>query len=144
MINSRSLDDLVPAVKELALKHIASCKEAGIDLLVYCTYRDAESQAALYAQGRTAPGKIVTNAKPGDSYHNWQCAYDCVPLIQGKAAWRNTELYAKVGALGEALGLEWAGRWKGSLKETAHFQYRGGLTLVDFKAGKTIQYPLVN
>lgn len=144
MITSRSLDTLAPLVASLAKAHIAACKAAGIDLLVYCTYRDSEAQNALYAQGRTLPGKIVTNAKGGDSYHNWKCAYDCVPLVQGKAAWGDKELYAKVGQLGEQLGLEWAGRWTGKLRETAHFQYRGGLTLADFKAGKTIQYPLVS
>lgn len=142
MISSRSLATLDPAVKAKAEAHIAACKEAGIQLLIYCTYRDLECQDTLYAQGRTTPGKIVTNARGGDSYHNWRCAYDCVPVVGGKAAWGDTDLYAKVGQLGEAQGLEWAGRWTGKLRETAHFQYRGGLTLTDFKAGKVIQYPL--
>lgn len=142
MISSRSLDDLHPAVKLKALAHIAECSKQGIELLVYCTYRDFESQNALYAQGRTTPGNIVTNARGGDSWHNWQCAYDCVPLVGGKAAWSNTTLYQKIGAIGEDLGLEWAGRWTGKLKESAHFQYRCGLTLADLKAGKVIQYPL--
>ena len=61
MINSRSLDDLLPQVKERVEKFIANCKSHNIDLLVTSTYRDFESQAALYAQGRTTPGNIVTN-----------------------------------------------------------------------------------
>ena len=68
MINSRSLDELHPVVKPKVEKFIALCKEQGIDLLVTSTYRDNESQQALYNQGRTTPGKKVTNAKPGQSW----------------------------------------------------------------------------
>ena len=139
MINSRSLEDLVPAVKTRALAHIEACKEAGIELLIYCTYRDLEAQETEYAKGRTAPGAIVTSAKPGQSYHNFRCAYDCVPLVGGKPAWSNTVLYSKVGILGEGVGLEWSGRWKGKMRETAHFQYTDGLTLAQLQAGSVPQ-----
>ena len=138
MISSRKLEDLVPAVEALAKAHIAACAAEGIELLVYCTYRDFEAQDALYAQGRKTAGAIVTNVRGGDSYHNYRCAYDCVPLVQGKPAWNDQKLYARVGALGESLGLSWSGRWSGKLKETAHFQYTGGLSLQDLKAGKQI------
>ena len=76
MINSRSLDELLPEVKAKVEHFIALCQDSGIELLVTSTYRDNESQAALYAQGRTAPGNIVTNAGAGDSYHNYRCAVD--------------------------------------------------------------------
>ena len=138
MISSRSLDDLHPAVKLKALAHVAACAAVGIDLLVYCTYRDGEAQNKLYSQGRTTPGSIVTNAKAGESLHNYRVAYDCVPLVGGKPAWSDKTLYLQVGKLGEDLGLEWAGRWTGKLRETAHFQYTKGLSLSDFKAGKTL------
>ena len=115
-------------------------KQEGIDILVTSTYRDLESQAALYAQGRTAPGKRVTNAKPGQSYHNWRVAFDVVPLRDGKAVWNTTgadgKLWERIGQLGEAVGLEWAGRWK-TFREYAHFQYTGGLSLAQLAAGKT-------
>lgn len=62
MINSRKLEDLVPAVEALAKAHIAACAAEGIALLVYCTYRDNEAQDALYFQGRKTGGSIVTNA----------------------------------------------------------------------------------
>lgn len=136
MINSRSLDDLIPPARERAAKFLQHCQAAGIEVLIYCTYRDNESQAALYAQGRTTPGARVTNAKPGESWHNYRCAFDCVPMLAGKPMWGDAKSYARMGEIGESLGLEWAGRWQGSLKETAHFQYTGGLTLADLKAGK--------
>lgn len=138
MIHSRSLSDLHPKVKLLAEKFIAECDKAGIDVLIYSTYRDGASQDALYAQGRTKPGKIVTNAKAGQSYHNWRCAFDFVPIVAGKARWDDKEAYAKCGNIAESIGLEWAGRWTGKFKETAHCQFSGGLTLADFQKGKTL------
>ena len=136
MITSRSLDDLLPEVKEKAEDFLALCKHEGIDLLVTSTYRDIESQNALYAQGRTTPGKIVTNAKGGDSFHNWRCALDVVPLVNGKPDWDGSHpVWAKLGELGKISKLEWAGEWK-TFKELAHFQYTGGLTLAQLKTGK--------
>jgi peptidoglycan L-alanyl-D-glutamate endopeptidase CwlK len=138
MINSRSLDELVPPAKERVERFIALCDENGIDLLVTSTYRDHESQNALYAQGRTKVGKVVTNAQGGQSYHNWRCAVDVVPLINGKPNWDSSDpVWAKIGELGEQAGLEWAGRWR-TFKELAHFQYTGGLTLTDLKNGQAI------
>jgi len=138
MINSRSLDELVAPAKDRVERFIALCDENGIDLLVTSTYRDHESQNALYAQGRTKVGKVVTNAQGGQSYHNWRCAVDVVPLINGKPNWDSSDpVWAKIGELGEQAGLEWAGRWR-TFKELAHFQYTGGLTLTDLKNGQAI------
>lgn len=137
MINSRDIDDLHPKVADLCRKFIKKCKDQGIDVLITSTYRDAASQNALYAQGRTTPGKRVTNAKAGQSWHNWRCAFDFVPIVNGKAQWNDVKTFTKCGEIAESLGLEWAGRWK-SFKELAHCQYTGGLTLADFQAGKTL------
>jgi peptidoglycan LD-endopeptidase CwlK len=58
MINSRKIDDLLPVVQEKVRKFKALCEENDIDLLITSTYRDHESQDALYAQGRTASQAI--------------------------------------------------------------------------------------
>ena len=137
MLNSRNLDDLHPLVKAKAEAFVAACADAGIDVLITSTYRDAESQNALYAQGRTLPGKRVTNAKAGQSWHNWRCAFDFVPLVAGKAQWNDSALFKRCGELAESVGLEWAGRWT-RFKEMAHCQYTGGLTLADFQAGRVL------
>jgi peptidoglycan L-alanyl-D-glutamate endopeptidase CwlK len=138
MINSRSLDDLIPPAKERVERFLSLCKDQGIDLLVTSTYRDNESQQALYEQGRTTAGKVVTNAKAGDSWHNWRCAVDVVPMVNGKPNWDGLHpVWDQIGKLGEQAGLEWAGRWR-TFKELAHFQYTGGLTLTDLKEGKEI------
>lgn len=156
MLSSRKIDDLATPAKIRAFKFLADAKSAGIDLLVTCTLRDFEAQNALYAQGRTrkqlaaaclpdlipAPGPIVTNAQGGDSYHQYACALDVVPLRLGKPVWstagKDGLVWERIGALGEACGLEWAGRWRGRLREMAHFQYTGGMSLADFKAGKRL------
>jgi len=130
----------VPACKAKTESFLKLAKDANIDLLVTSTYRDNESQAALFSQGRTKPGAIVTNAKPGQSWHNWRCAFDVVPLRNGKPVWGTSgtdgDLWRKIGEMGEAVGLEWAGRWTGKLREMAHFQYTGGLSLAELQSGK--------
>lgn len=138
MINSRNLNDLIPLVKAKAEAFIQACADHGIEVLITSTYRDAESQAALYAQGRTMPGPKVTNAKPGQSWHNWRVAFDFVPIVNGKAQWNDAALFVRCGEIAESVGLEWAGRWK-TFTEMAHCQYTGGLTLADFQAGKGLE-----
>lgn len=146
MINSRNLDDLHPKVKTMVMNFIAECKNQGVDILITSTYRDAESQNALYDIGRTVMGanptpkkplgNVVTNAKAGESFHNWRVAVDFVPIIHGKAVWSDESLFVKCGEIAESVGLEWAGRWK-KFQEMAHCQFTGGLTLHDFQLGKT-------
>jgi len=138
MINSRNLNDLLPPVKDRAEKMIQGCGAVGIDLLVTSTYRDNASQDALYAQGRTKPGKIVTNARAGQSFHNHRCAFDVVPLRHGKPVWDAKDpVWQVVGQIGKKFGLEWAGDWK-RFKEYPHFQYTGGLTLAQLQQGAKI------
>lgn len=137
MINSRLLSDLKSAPRAMALVFVTECKGQGIDILITSTYRDAESQDALYAQGRTAPGKIVTNAKGGESFHQYRCAFDFCPLVNGKPAWDDLALFTKCGEIGEQCGLEWAGRWE-HMREYAHLQFTAGLSLADFQSGKTL------
>lgn len=136
MISSRSLSDLDPRVAAMARKLIGRAKQEGIDLIVTSTYRDHEAQAALYAQGRTRPGKIVTNAKPGYSIHNYRLAFDVVPVAGGKAIWNDIPLWARVGKLGQEVGLEWGGAWK-TFRDRPHFQWTNGLSVRDLRAGKT-------
>ena len=134
MINSRKLEDLNPKVAAMATKFIEACEATGIDILITSTYRDNESQAALFAQGRSEPGRIVTKARAGESFHNYRCAFDFVPLINGKPAWDDIGLITKCGRIAESVGLEWAGNWT-NFKEMLHCQYSGGLTLAQLRNG---------
>ena len=137
MINSRDIKDLHPKVAGMCQSFLDKCKEQGIDVIITSTYRDKESQQALYDQGRSKPGKKVTNAKSGQSFHNWRVAFDFVPIISGKAQWNDISLFRRCGDIAKSIGLEWAGDWK-SFKEYAHCQYTSGLTLKDFQEGKSL------
>lgn len=144
MKNSRDLGDLRPPVASRAAAFVTACRARGIEVLITSTLRDHESQAALYAIGRTVKGanptpakpmgRTVTNARPGQSFHNWGCAFDFVPIVHGKAAWNDTALFQRCGEIAESVGLEWAGRWQ-NFKELAHCQYSGGKTLSELQAG---------
>lgn len=137
MVNSRDIDDLHPKAAALCRAFLEHCKAAGIDVLITSTYRDAAAQEALYAQGRTRPGRKATNARAGRSFHNFKCAFDFVPIVHGKAQWNDLATFWRCGKIAEGLGLEWAGRWK-SFKELGHCQFTGGLTLAQLRAGERI------
>ena len=156
---SRDTSKLEPGTRIRVLRFLAAAEAADIDLLVTCTDRSFDEQAKLYAIGRTKPGNPcqcgkkanpigtcskhlmglrVTNAKPGESWHNWNRAVDVVPLRHGKPVWdtdakENRELWETVGALGKAEGLEWAGDWT-RFREFPHFQYTEGLSLTALQA----------
>ena len=140
MINSKSLDDLLPEVAEKAREFIRIAEEElPIDeLRVTSTFRDYEYQTFLYAQGRTRPGSIVTNAKAGQSWHNFQVALDVVPMINGKAVWDNAPLWKDIGEIGQECGLEWGGAWKRFI-DKPHFQDTGGLDLAQLREQKDNQ-----
>ena len=131
---SRSLDDLTPAAKAAAEMWLRDCTAKGLDILVYRTYVSASEQDEVYKVGRTVKGAnirfwkpmgdILTNARGGQSKHQARIALDFVPMISGKPQWKNPPLYLKAGELAETRGFEWAGRWTGSLRETAHIQFK--------------------
>jgi peptidoglycan L-alanyl-D-glutamate endopeptidase CwlK len=124
---TRDLLALDPELRILASRFLYDCEKQGIKVSIYCTYRSLEEQAVEYAKGRTAPGKKVTNARPGMSWHNYRLAFDCVPLVNGKAEWNDKELWTTVGEIGEAIGLEWGGRF--TAVDCPHFQLTKGKTI---------------
>ena len=134
MINSRDITALHPRLQSLCRKLIEACKSRGIDIIVTSTLRDAEYQAHLYAQGRTRPGSIVTNAKYIGP-HGFGLAFDVVPVVGNVAVWNNNSFWKIIGEEGKKLGLEWGGDWK-SIIDKPHFQLTEGLTGAQLRAGK--------
>ncbi len=128
-ISHRRLAALHPALASAGRLLLERCAGAGVALLVTQGLRSWEEQDALYAQGRTRPGKIVTHARGGESYHNFGLAFDVVVLdSMGKAEWDPAHPgWRMAGAIGNSLGLEWGGDWT-SKKDLPHFQYTGGLS----------------
>ncbi|MCK9587898.1 MAG: M15 family metallopeptidase [Terrimicrobiaceae bacterium] len=91
--------------------------------------RSYSEQDALYAQGRTKPGRIVTNARGGYSNHNFGTAWDVGIFKNGKYL-DDSPLYQKLGVIGQSLGLEWGGAWK-SIQDEPHFEMKTGLTMAE-------------
>ena len=148
MISSRNIEDLHPYVAMICHDWVDACKRAGVDVLITSTYRDNASQDEIYAIGRTVVGqtpipvirpfgRTVTNARGGESFHNYRLAFDFVPMVCGKPQWDNLNLITKCGLIGENIGLQWAGRWV-KFKELLHLQYTDGLTISDLKSGQMI------
>ena len=151
---SRKLTDLTPDVQDKAEKIEMFCSVRGLDILIYCTLRTLEEQAKLYRQSRSwtiinrkieelnrkgfdfladilknvgsQEGPHVTNAGPGESWHNYAMAFDGVPIVGGKARWQyetNKHLWALYGLAIRENGMFWAGDWK-NFKEFPHAQAR--------------------
>jgi peptidoglycan LD-endopeptidase CwlK len=105
----------------------------GLDTTVGSGGRTMDQQAKLYAQGRTAPGPIVTNAPPGSSYHNFGAAVDIVPknMSEKDAAGVMKQAFAE----NPDLGLTWGGTFK-NLYDPFHVQL--GVPLSQLQAGGTM------
>lgn len=126
--------EIVDEVHEI-YKEISSVLTSNVICRFSHTLRTIDEQNDLYAQGRTKPGKVVTNAKGGLSYHNYGLAIDIVLLIDkdkdgnyetaswdrlldvdkdGKFDWQ------EVVTIFKEYGWEWGGDWK--FKDYPHFQ----------------------
>ena len=81
------LSELEPATALKARRFLDAARKAGIDLRAISGRRTCAQQDQLYAQGRTAPGNIVTKARCGQSAHNYGLAIDVVEFINGVPAW---------------------------------------------------------
>lgn len=138
---------LRPKTKKLCELWIEECRKAGINLIISQTLRSMETQDAYYAQGRETlesinskrkkaklepikaiENKIVTNAKPGASPHNYGLAWDFVPIVNGKPDWNNLSLFKKCGEIAKKLNfegytLEWGGDFK-TIKDYPHIQLK--------------------
>ena len=134
---SRRLSDLEATTEAMALQLIGDAEAAGISLLVVHTFRSMEEQAQLYAKGRQLPGPIVTYAKPGYTWHNYQRALDVVPMdAKGNLLWNAPmTTWTRLGEIGEKIGFVWGGRFK-KFKDLGHFENSRGLKLVDFRMGR--------
>jgi hypothetical protein len=134
-LNAQRLARVHPRLAELGLRMVELCTQAGVAVLITQGLRTWQEQDALYAQGRSRPGKIVTHAKGGQSWHNFGLAFDIVVLdALGKAEWDTTHPGWKEAArIGKSLGLEWGGDWQ-SFQDLPHFQLVNGLTLARCRA----------
>ena len=120
---SRDITMCHPKLQLLANKLVAECKKQGLIVKLGECFRSVAEQDALYAQGRTTKGSIVTNAR-GTSYssmHQWGVAFDII-RNDGKGAYNDSDnWFSKVAKIGKSLGLEWGGDWTSPI-DKPHFQ----------------------
>ncbi len=124
-------------VRATALKVIEQAYKEGINAQISEGYRSAARQNALYRQGRTTGGKVVTNARAGQSWHNYGVAIDYFLTSKDgrRAIWTVNAKWRRVAAIAHSYNMEWGGVWK-SFVDYPHLQMTGGLTLKDLQAGK--------
>lgn len=110
-----------PELYELAGRVQEIAKDEGITIAFSEGFRTVSKQNELYAQGRTTPGNIVTNAT-GNSYssqHQWGIAIDFYLDMDIDSdgdkkddAFNNIEGYFdEVGRIALTVGLGWGGTW---------------------------------
>lgn len=135
--SSKNIATLHRKVQQIFAKWVAECQQIaqthGYEYKVISGNRTWEEQAKIYAQGRTAPGKIVTNARPGYSNHNYGIAVDMGVFKNGKyldgdKPSEAEAFHRKAAEVAEKYNIEWGGSWK-SFKDYPHFEYRTGKTL---------------
>ena len=120
--SEKNILTLNPEIQPLARALVQKADASGIGIKVISGLRSYEEQDALYAQGRTTPGKIITNAPAGYSNHNFGIAFD-IGVFESNKYLGDSPKYKAVGALGMDIGLEWGGSWK-SIDDQPHFQLR--------------------
>lgn len=126
--SAKPASTMSPELVKLCYAFLLQCEKLGIKVKITQTYRSVAEQNALYAQGRTAPGPKITNARGGQSPHNTThngqpaaSAFDIVCLgADGKPDW-NSPNFAKAGSIGRSVGLVWGGDFK-SIKDMPHFE----------------------
>ena len=119
----RNISDLHPVLQDKLKALQGLCDKNGLKIGISECLRTKDEQDALYAQGRTKPGNIVTNAK-GSTYssmHQWGVAFDFY-RNDGKGAYNDADdFFGEVGKIGKSIGLMWGGDFK-SLVDKPHFQ----------------------
>lgn len=117
---ARDITQLHPLLQYKIKKLQEKCKKKGLKLGISECFRSVEEQNALYAKGRTVPGKVVTKARGTSlsSQHQWGIAFDIFQNIKGKEY--DDTFINEVAKIAKKLGLGWGGDWK-SFPDTPHF-----------------------
>lgn len=98
------------------------------DMTIVFGHRSNAEQNELYAQGRTKPGRVVTNAKAGQSRHNsWPSeAVDVIPYVNGSGSWDWDDInpmadHIKRVAANLGIKVTWGGDFR-SFRDGAHWE----------------------
>lgn len=122
MSNQEKLSKLHPELAAKVSELLALAEKEGFQLQIVQGLRTFAEQDALYAQGRTKPGKRVTNAKGGRSNHNYALAADLAFVVNGQVSW-DEKLYPNIGKWANKVGLAWGGNWV-KFKDLPHVELK--------------------
>jgi hypothetical protein len=131
--SERNLATLVPRAEAQARAFLQAVLDAGIRARIIDGSRTFAKQDALFAQGRTRPGRRVTNARGGFSNHNFGIAWDIGIFSSSGAYVPESPDYRRAGQIGRGLGLEWGGDWAGLVDEP-HFQCKSSKSIGEMRA----------
>jgi len=129
-LSAAKLTAVHPLLAQKVLQVLTQLELLGINCRVTQGLRTIAEQNALYAQGRTTPGRVVTNCQGGFSYHNYGLAVDCVPAIAGidvtySPDWNPSHPdWKKMEAAAAANGLDCGANWR-SFPDYPHMQLTG-------------------
>ncbi len=113
---------------------IEQARREGMDMQTDLVSRTIAQQDALYAQGRTEPGQRVTNARGGQSWHNYGLGADVVfSTPTGQPSWPENGNWTRYGEIAAGQGLTWGGTWRNP--DRPHVEYHPG-----FGAGDAGQF----
>ena len=124
-------------LQRIARQFVAQARAAGFPVTITSGRRTMAEQQKLFDQGRVTPGNVVTNARPGESAHNFGLAFDFAFLnAVGRPSWPEDGPWAEAAAIGKRMGLSWGGDWK-SFKDRPHLEMTAeyNLARAAFKAG---------
>jgi len=139
-----AITGLHPYVLKQKNELVRLTKQRGITIIITDGYRSHEEQTRIYNQGRTTEGDIVTNAKAGQSLHNYGLAIDfALKLEDGSVIWdmeydgngNGKSDWMEVVAIAKELGFEWGGDWN-KFPDYPHLQMDFGLTIRELQRGK--------
>jgi peptidoglycan L-alanyl-D-glutamate endopeptidase CwlK len=123
------IQTLHPKLRDVALLAYQEAVKAtpeGVHPIITQGLRSFAESDKLFAQGRTAPGAIVTNARAGSSYHNYGLAIDFCLVVDGKQVWGVNEDWMIVVNIFKSHGFTWGGDFPGSFKDYPHLENKLG------------------
>jgi peptidoglycan LD-endopeptidase CwlK len=124
--SERLIASLHLPAQRAARRFLARLHAADLDACLVSGTRSYGEQNLLYRRGRFGnPAPRVTNARGGQSNHNFAIAWDIGIFVGGAYVPNDPAPYRQAAELGLESGLEWGGDWK-SFQDLPHYQLAVG------------------
>jgi peptidoglycan LD-endopeptidase CwlK len=128
--SEKNISTLHPTAQAAARRLLGNLRAVGIEAKVISGTRTYEEQEALFRQGRTDPGNIVTNARGGHSNHNFGIAWDIGIFKAGQYSKDDKDYIDAARHI--PTGVEWGGAWR-NFPDPPHYQLAVGLKLAEVR-----------